>query len=209
MEKTNERDFHAEAMGSEDSAPDSALRKPDGQPPLSETPPSTTQEGDKELEAAGQKIPPVKKRPPKVELLEHQLNMAARDSGVGGLEKKASLRKGTIALYHSLSPKDSIDSMLAGVIVGISNLTMECISRAGSSLTNASGEINLRYAIKGAMTLVQLTEAYEGRRGRGRRHVTVGAVNVEQGGQVIVGNVEPQRLEPSPPAGSSTDESEK
>lgn len=206
MEKTNERDFHAETMGSDDSAPDSALREPDCQPPLIETPPSTIREGDKEPEAAGQWMSPVKKRPPKVELLEHQLNMVARDSGVGGLEKRANLRKGTIALYHSLSPKDSIDSMLAGVMVGISHLTMECIARASGS--SISGEINLRYSIKGAMTLAQLTEAYEGRRGRGRRHVTVGAVNVEQGGQAIVGNVEPQRLEPSPPAGPSTDESE-
>lgn len=204
MEKTNERDFDAET-GSDETAPDSALREADCQLPIPEAPASTIQD----KEAAGQPTSLVKKRRPgEVELLGHQLNLVARDGRVCGAENRANLRKGTLSLYSSLSSKDPIDSMLARVMVAITNLTMECIARAESS-SAPSQEINLRYSIKGAVTLAQLTEAYDSRRGRGRRHVTVGAVNVEQGGQAIVGNIEPQRLEPSPPPGSSTDESKK
>jgi len=190
MKKTNDRHFHDET-NSEDSPPDSDLREQHCQPPLIETPFSTIQEGHNEPEAADQRMSPVKKRAPRVELLEHQLNMVARDGSVGGSEKRANLRKGTIDLYHSLSPQDSIDSMLAGVMVGITNLTMECIAHANGS--SISGEINLRYSMKGVKELAELTEVYDARRGGGRRHVTVGAVNVQQGGQAIVGNVESQK----------------
>ena len=207
MEKTNERDFHAETMGSDDSAPDSGLCEPHSQPLLIETPPSTIQDDDKEPQAAGQRMSPTKKRAAKVDLLEHQLSAVAQEGNSCGKELRSKLRKGTVDLHDSLSPNDSIDSMLAGVMVGIHNLTMECIAWTGYGFSS-SREENLRYSIKGARTLAELAEVYEARRGRGCRRVTVGTVNVEQGGQAIVGNVEPQRLEPSPPAGPSTDESE-
>ena len=50
--------------------------------------------------------------------------------------------------------------------------------------------MNLRYGIKGAATLADLIKLYDSRRGKGGQTVTVGKVNVEAGGQAIVGNVE-------------------
>lgn len=192
MEKINERDIHADSLGSDDNAPNSVLREPDSQPPLIETPLSTIQAGDNEPEAAAQRMSPVKNRPPKVDLLEHQLRAVAQEGNSCGKELRSKLQKGTIDLYDSLSPNDSIDFMLAGVMVGIHNLTMECVARTGYGFSS-SREVNLRYSIKGALALAQLAEVYEARHGRGRRLVTVGTVNVEQGGQAIVGNVESQR----------------
>ena len=122
-------------------------------------------------------------------LLAHQLNRVARESSVGGLERRADLKKGTVALYQRLAPRDAIDTMLASLMVGIHNQTMDCIAQSGVGF--ASGQpIKLQYSIKGAKMFVELTEAYAARRGGARRNVTVGTVNVEQGGNAIVGNVE-------------------
>jgi hypothetical protein len=54
----------------------------------------------------------------------------------------------------------------------------------------------LRHAVKGTKAVIELIEAKARR--RGSNQITVGKVNVEAGGQAIVGNVDarkPNRLE--------------
>jgi hypothetical protein len=48
-------------------------------------------------------------------------------------------------------------------------------------------------ATKGALVVTELTKAYDARRGRGKQTVNVGQVNVEAGGQAVVGNVTASR----------------
>jgi len=126
------------------------------------------------------------KRRPHVDLLEHQLVMSVTRNSPK--ERASRLVKGTFDLYSSLAPEDAIDSMLAGAMVGLLNAIMDCFDRANWS--GRARELNLRYGIKGAATLAALTKLYDSRRGQGRQTVTVGKVNVEAGGQAIVGNVD-------------------
>ena len=73
-------------------------------------------------------------------------------------------------------------------MVALSNATMNCFDRANWGFER-SRELNLRYGIKGAATFAGLAKLYDSRRGQGGQTVTVGKVNVEAGGQAIVGNV--------------------
>jgi hypothetical protein len=122
------------------------------------------------------------------ELLEHQLNTSVPSGYAQEIQSK--FRRGAVDLYASLRPKDAIDSILARLTVGLTNLTMDCVDRAGISGTKPARDVNLRYAMKGATVVVELIKARESRRGQGGQNVTVGKVNVEAGGQAIVGNIE-------------------
>ena len=50
--------------------------------------------------------------------------------------------------------------------------------------------MNLRYAMQGAATLIELAKWRDARRGLSPQNVSVGNVKVEAGGQAIVGNVQ-------------------
>ena len=69
---------------------------------------------------------------------------------------------------------------------------MASIDRAGPGTQGSSKEVALRYAIKGAKAFTEVSQFYESRRGGGQRKVSVGTVNVEQGGKAIVGNERPR-----------------
>ena len=93
-----------------------------------------------------------------------------------------------IRLYLALQPRDTTDSILARQIVALNIVSMSCFSRAEQSDARAR-DINLRFGIKGNAALVELIKFYEDRRRQDSSNVTVGNVNVEAGGQAIVGNV--------------------
>jgi hypothetical protein len=125
-------------------------------------------------------------RRPRLDLLEHQLNTSVTRDFTQ--ETESRLKKGAIDLYFSLAPRDAIDSMLASAMVALSNATMDCFDRANCS--GRARELNLRYGIKGAATLADLSELYDSRRGKGEQTVPVSKVNVEADGHAIVGNVD-------------------
>jgi hypothetical protein len=59
---------------------------------------------------------------PRIDLLDHEFNTII---ALGyGSEVRAKLKNGFIDLYNSLEPKDGIDSMLAGLIVGLNHVTI-------------------------------------------------------------------------------------
>jgi hypothetical protein len=126
-------------------------------------------------------------RRPRNDLLEHQLTSSVTRGH--NQEKQQKLSDGAVDLYDALAPKDAIDSMLGSAMVALSNATMNCFDRANWGFER-SRELNLRYGIKGAATLAELSKLYDSRRGQGQQAVTVGKVNVEAGGQAIVGNVD-------------------
>ena len=83
--------------------------------------------------------------------------------------------------------------MLATQMVAAHNMAMDRFRRvaAAESVMDAHGaETNLRLAAKLSEMFVQLSEGLDRRRGRGPARVSVENVNVESGGQAIVGNVE-------------------
>jgi hypothetical protein len=68
-------------------------------------------------------------------------------------------------------------------------MTMDAISRGRRSQTLEQRDMELKSATRGALVIAELTKAYDGRRARDKQTVNVGQVNVEAGGQAVVGNV--------------------
>jgi hypothetical protein len=129
------------------------------------------------------------KRPPDGFLLAHQLT----SSVPRGREEKREwqLMDGAVGLYLSLQPQDPIESIISRLIVAGTNATMDCLGRAAQfDSSSRARDLNLRYGLKGAPVVADLIKLLESRRGQGRPNVTVGNVNVEAGGQAIVGSVE-------------------
>jgi hypothetical protein len=93
------------------------------------------------------------------------------------------------ALYDDFRAADSIDSMLARLMCGISNMAMDALARGLRCHTLEQRDMELKSATRGALVIAELTKAYDGRRARGKQTVNVGQVNVEAGGQAVVGNV--------------------
>jgi len=106
-------------------------------------------------------------------------------------EEKLALIQLPRALYTQFDAADAVESILARQIVGLNMMVMDCLQRASSADSLIQREIELKYATKGAAVITRLVEAFDAHRGRGKQNVTVGNVNVESGGQAVVGNVSP------------------
>ncbi len=94
-------------------------------------------------------------------------------------------------LYNNFAPRDAADATLAALIIGISSAALECMAEAQSYKEYAEiRDMNLRNGFRGAEVTAQLVKAFDQRRDEKPKSVNVGNVNVEAGGQAIVGNVE-------------------
>lgn len=103
------------------------------------------------------------------------------------------LRNDAIALYAAIEPRDAVESLLARIMVGLGNGVMDCLGRAAESGDWLEPrKVNLGFAVKGGLAVAQIVKALDHHRGQDRQKVTVGQVNVESGGQAIVGNVGPR-----------------
>ena len=93
-------------------------------------------------------------------------------------------------LFESISPTEGIEAMLALQMVGAHHAAMECLRRA--MLEKQSFEAR-NQALGHAQKLMTLyatqMAALDKHRGKGQQQVTVRHVNVEAGGQAILGNV--------------------
>jgi len=138
---------------------------------------------------------PKQKRPDK-DLLIHQLTHAVNTSGAS-LTIAPKLRRDTISLFSALDSSDPIESILDRHIVAVSIGAMQCHARAASSSNPKALDVHLRHSEKMTKVLIELVEARE-RRGRPKQ-VVVGNVNVEAGGQAIVGTVETHQQKPPRP----------
>lgn len=96
-----------------------------------------------------------------------------------------------VELYESLEPADGAEGMLAMQMVGTHDAALECLRRA--ALTNQTFEgrdMALKHAQKLMTLYTQQLATLNKHRGKGQQKVTVEHVNVEPGGQAIVGSVE-------------------
>lgn len=116
-------------------------------------------------------------------------------------ESEELLAESAEALYRDFRAADPIDSILAMLMCGISSMTMDAILRGKRCQTLEQREMELKSATRGALVVAELTKAYDGRRARDKQTVNVGQVNVEAGGQAVVGNVTsaPKIEDPTPP----------
>lgn len=107
----------------------------------------------------------------------------------GDVQRDALYLK-AIDLFESLRPTDGIEGMLGVQMVGTHNAAVECLRRA--MIYNQSLEAQKVYLSQAERLMgmyMRHVDALARHRGRGQPNITVGQVNVESGGQAIVGNV--------------------
>jgi hypothetical protein len=112
---------------------------------------------------------------------------------------------GNRTLYRKLAPRDATESMLALLAVSVANASLDCLEQAASATPDCLQfrETSLRLGLKGAAVTTELLKAIDEHRRVRSDKVTVRAVNVEAGGQAIVGTVN------STPAPVSTENDKK
>ena len=90
-----------------------------------------------------------------------------------------------------MAPKDDIERMLVTQMIGTHEAATECLRRAMIQWQGIEArDVNLKHAEKLMAVYIKQTEALNKHRGKGQQKITVKHVNVESGGQAIVGNVE-------------------
>jgi hypothetical protein len=106
-------------------------------------------------------------------------------------ETKEKQYGATIAALVGIGPKDELEGMMAAQLIAAHNAAMECYRRAmiGEQTFEGRRE-SLNQANKLSRTYATLLDALNKHRGKGQQKVTVEHVNVNQGGQAIVGTVE-------------------
>ncbi|WP_368507899.1 HGGxSTG domain-containing protein [Bradyrhizobium lupini] len=99
---------------------------------------------------------------------------------------------GILLALICIKPRDEFEGMLAAQMFGAHNAAMECYRRAMVPDQSFAGRQEaLNQANKLSRTYAALLEALNRHRGKGQQKVTVEHVHVYQGGQAIVGAVEP------------------
>ncbi|MFY0692752.1 MAG: hypothetical protein JXR14_12615 [Paracoccaceae bacterium] len=94
-------------------------------------------------------------------------------------------------LYESLAPADGAEGMLAMQMVGTHHAALEYLRRAAlPNQTFAGRDLALKHAHKLMALYTQQLATLNKHRGKGQQKVTVEHVNVEAGGQAIVGHVD-------------------
>jgi hypothetical protein len=98
----------------------------------------------------------------------------------------------TLALLNGINPQDEMEGMLAAQMIGVHNIAMDAMRRA--MIYDQHSEARDRYsnqAIKLMRTFTAQMEALDKHRRKGQQKVVVEHVHVHEGGQAIVGNVNP------------------
>ena len=93
--------------------------------------------------------------------------------------------------FESIKPTDATESMLATQMIGTHAAAAECLRRA---MLNEQNAVWFDLAMKHAQKLMTLytkqLATLDKHRGKGQQKITIERVNVESGGQAIVGNVD-------------------
>lgn len=99
--------------------------------------------------------------------------------------------KAALAVLKGIKPSDELEGLLAAQMVATHEAAMECLRRAMIAEQTFDGrDQNLKHAAKLLGLYARQMETLDKHRGKGRQKITVEHVNVEPGGQAIVGSVE-------------------
>ena len=97
-----------------------------------------------------------------------------------------------LATILEIDPQDSIELMLATQMTAVHNMAMEMSRRAMHSEQSLEGvEKNINFANKLMRTFSTQVEALNKYRTKGQQKITVQHVNVNDGGQAVIGDVNP------------------
>jgi hypothetical protein len=145
-------------------------------------------------------------RPPDADLLIDQLVRATPACNDNDLNEK--LQDASVGLYLSFKPQDAVDSVLARLIVAVSNASMESFGQAAQCLASVGArDLYMRLGLKGSETATKLIELLDRRRGQVPKPLLVGTLNnlsigevtLEPNRQAIAGAIEDQEArQPGP-----------
>ncbi len=110
--------------------------------------------------------------------------------------------KAAIAMLEGIQPQGEIEGLLAAQMVAAHNAAMECLRRAmREGQPFAIRDQSLKHAAKFMSMYARQVEVLDKHRGKGQQKMTIEHINIESGGQAIVGQVEtgkgPKRQEGS------------
>ncbi len=107
-------------------------------------------------------------------------------------EEERVLRiRAAIAAMRGIKPLDEIEGMLATQMVATHAAAMECLRRSMIQKQSFDGrDNNLRHAAKLLSIFAKQIETLNRNRGKGQQKMTIEHVNVEPGGQAMVGQFE-------------------
>jgi len=117
-------------------------------------------------------------------LLFRQIN--ATDTSAKSSESELN---GALALIDELEPRDAFESMLVSQMVATYNAAMELIGRGRRTDWADNLERNINLSNRLMVTYTKQMQTLHKHRQGGKQTVTVKHVNVESGGQAIVGDV--------------------
>ena len=99
------------------------------------------------------------------------------------------LQENVFDLYRWLAPRNALESILVRHIVILSNTGLEWYAKVAETTDLVAQEVYIKYATKCTALISRLLETLATLRGEIAPDVNVGNVNVEAGGQAIVGKV--------------------
>jgi hypothetical protein len=114
-----------------------------------------------------------------------------------GLSKEERTRrmKAVLAALEEINPQDGVEGMLAAQMVATHNAALECLRRAAiPDQTPECLDMSFRHAEKLMASYLRQLEALGKHRSKGTQTMTVKYVNVESGGQAVVGSVHTGQL---------------
>ncbi len=136
-------------------------------------------------EATGTKVPALAQR-----LLKQVCDSLWVPNDLSEAEENQTI-SAVVAILRSIRPQDEIEGMLAVQMIATHNAAMECLRRSIlPEQTYAGRDLNLRHATKFLSIFAKQMETLNKNRGKGQQKVTVEHVQIQSGGQAIVGSVE-------------------
>ena len=103
--------------------------------------------------------------------------------------RRASLRRSI--KFNAIKPADGLEALLVTQMIGTHAAAVECQRRAMLPAQTVVGrDMELKHAQKLMTLYTQQLAALDKHRGKGQQKITIERVNVESGGQAIVGNVD-------------------
>ena len=110
------------------------------------------------------------------------------------------LQEGPSKLYLWLDPKNAIQAMMAILAINLFNTSSTLLADANLRSCPADlRDINTIHGTKAAKVAADLLEKFHKMREGNQKNFKVGRVNVEAGGQAIVGNIQATRQRPDQP----------
>ena len=98
--------------------------------------------------------------------------------------------KWALTTLHEIAPKDELERLLAVQMIGVHSLAVECLRRASlEGQTTVAMDANVHRVTRLLRTFTMQMEALNRHRGKVGQQMVVGNVNVNEGGQAIVGPV--------------------